>query len=47
MEISYTNENIELFKKFLNSNDNIKHYYNEYKDKLKEFFEREVLFRPK
>ena len=42
MEIIYTKENLELFKKFLDSNDNIKHYYNEYKDNLKEFFEKEV-----
>ena len=42
MEIIYNKENIELFKKFLESNDNIKHYYNEYKDKLKEFFEIEM-----
>ena len=42
MEIKYSQENIELFKTFLNSNDNIKQYYNEYKDNLKEFFEKEI-----
>ena len=37
MEIKYTLENIELFKKFLSSSDNLKSYFNQYKDDIKNF----------
>lgn len=36
-EIKYTQENIELFKQFLNSSDNLKSYFNQYKDNIKSF----------
>ena len=40
-EIKYTQENIELFKQFLNSSDNLKSYFNEYKDNIKGFLNNE------